>query len=117
MYIFKGIHTEGMGLPVCCGSCLIIIVFCLHNIWGATLSTWCVLSRQTYPGSAYVAQQRPPPSGPQPPPRPHQHQMLQEPTPSSAATGGRLNSFTRFSGEGVGRERKRGRRAGFWEPI
>lgn len=42
--------------------------------------------------------------GPQPSPRPHQHQMLQEPTPSSAATGGRLNSFTRFSGEGVGRE-------------
>lgn len=38
--------------------------------------------------------------------------MLREPTPSSA-TGGRLNSFTRFSGEGVGKKRgKKGGREG-----
>lgn len=44
---------------------------------------------------------------------PNRHQMLQEPRPVQRATGGRLNSFTRFSGEGVGKEReKKGGREG-----
>lgn len=43
MYIFKGAHTERMGMLRCFGSCLIITVLCLHNIWGAALCTVLIL--------------------------------------------------------------------------
>lgn len=85
MDIFEGAHTEGMGVLGCSGSCLIIIVFCLHNIWGAALPL-CVYfadkHAQLCPCGPTAAPQSPPPTHPTPSPNPHQ--MLQEPTPSSA---------------------------------
>lgn len=61
------------------------------------------------------------PAGSHPPPPPPAQtdiRRCRNPRPVQQATGGRLNSFTRFSGGGGEKEEKKeGGRAGFWEPI
>ena len=67
------------------------------------------VSRTVAPASSH-----PPP----PPPAQTDLRHCRNPRPVQQATGGRLNSFTRFSGGGGEKEEKKeGGRAGFWEPI